>query len=471
MVKKKCLFRHESCLQVDALEKVKKGYGLVIDGAKGSGKSTLTWAWATEKAAKGETVLWAHIDNRTTKCTVVRLQKDVVKRVLFNNRVIDYSELRDSQFLDSAEDDIVVLDGFHHSVHESIVNQLMDPNVNKKGRRKILVSSFQAYFKVQDLMIVRSEAHRVASWTEEEYETAIQDTEFYEQVKNSLGPGKHKKEQLFSKLYYSGYSARFTFQFSIDQTKTEISTGIEKLGSYEKALSQDHSQAIPTAVNTLYAGIRCGDGAIKDAVVSKYTLRKMVEAKPSKALALAYRLGEALDNNSFLGWVYEADFLMNAKAMEQILLFDEKGEGAFKCDIKTVQYFSDITEINWKHDNCLWIPTKHNNPAFDFLYVHRKSHMRIALFGNVTISPRHSCKLQHIKAAMELSDLERLRYCAIAPLKEDKKKVGWDPPPADHAECLKKFKKGVSAEEFSGRDQCETLFFKSRNVAGAKGAR
>jgi len=181
--------------------------------------------------------------------------------------------------------------------------------------------------------------------------------------------------------------------------------------------------------------------------VSKYTLRKLVEAKP-EALAMAYRLGEALDNNSVLGWVYEADFLMNAKAMGQILLFDEKGEAAFKCDIKSVQYFSDIMEIDWKHDNCLWIPTKHNNPAFDFLYLYEEDYMGIAFFGNVTISPRHSCKLQHIEAAMKLSGLGRLRYCAIAPLKEDKKKVGWDPPPADHADASKILRKVFRLRNF-----------------------
>jgi len=48
-----------------------------------------------------------------------------------------------------------------------------------------------------------------------------------------------------------------------------MSRSIQILGSYEKALTEDHSQAIPTAVNTLYAGLRCGGGVIKDAVVQK----------------------------------------------------------------------------------------------------------------------------------------------------------------------------------------------------------
>jgi len=165
---------------------------------------------------------------------------------------------------------------------------------------------------------------------------------------------------------------------------------------------------------------------------------------------------------------HEADFLMNAKAMEQILLFDEKGAAAFKCGIKSAQYFSDITEMKWEHDYCLWIPTKCINPAFDFLFLHTEKHIKIALYEDLTISSHHSCKLQHIKAAMDFGGIKRLRYCAISPLKEHNEKVSWYPPAAHHAECLKEFKKDVLAKEFSGRDQCETLFFKSRNVAGAK---
>jgi len=62
--------------------------------------------------------------------------------------------------------------------------------------------------------MVHSEEHRVASWTEAEYKAAIQDTEFYDQVKDNLGPGKDKEQQLLSKLYTwdTQLASRFNFQ-------------------------------------------------------------------------------------------------------------------------------------------------------------------------------------------------------------------------------------------------------------------
>ena len=469
--------RHESDEHIKRLDAVKPGAGLIVDGPKGLGKSVITWTWARLKATSGSTVLWVHIDNFTKKAKVLEMDEKGVRELKFDGKPLSFGKLEKSELVDEAKHDIVILDGFHFAMHQHILTQLFDPSKNKK-RIRILVSSMQSQIQEKDLEMSNVEEYRLASWKTEEFEEVIKNEIFYKQVEGKLGPGDTKEKKLNSKLYYSGLSSRFTFYFSIERVQREIKKGLGKLPSKKQALDGDYSQEHLNASNALYGGVRNADGEVKDIFVSRYTLDQMYIECPDN-LSHAYKLAIALGNQSFLGWVVEADFLMSAKTniknQEPIKLYDSKGELKFKMEPNTYESFDETKGMEFK-ENVLYIPRKWNYPAFDFFYCYKVNRtlrqcvtaFNIILFGNVTVQHKSKeCKLQHVEQSAKDLNVRRVRFAGISPLSErhDNKMVTWLPPPKGKNN-INGFYYGDKRSRWNGNNHCETLFFKSKQYLG-----
>eukprot|EP00471_Norrisiella_sphaerica_P008131 CAMPEP_0184503348 /NCGR_PEP_ID=MMETSP0113_2-20130426/51840_1 /TAXON_ID=91329 /ORGANISM="Norrisiella sphaerica, Strain BC52" /LENGTH=288 /DNA_ID=CAMNT_0026892831 /DNA_START=1656 /DNA_END=2519 /DNA_ORIENTATION=+ len=280
-----------------------------------------------------------------------------VREMIFDHKPMDFSKLKKSELIDEADHDIVTLDGFQFGVHNKILKQCFSATKGD-NRIGIVVSSMQSYTQVKDLLASHTEEHRLASWMKEEFEEAIKNDQFYDQVKNKMGDGNTKKQRLNSKFYYAGLSARFMFHLSIEQVKEDIQKGLSRLNSKTGALAGKYSQEHSNAVNTLHAGVRTADGYVKDVFVSRYTLEQMYLVCPNQ-LAHAYHLAYTLGNESFLGWVVEADFLMGAKEKvknkESITLYDSNCAEKFEMKPTSWQSFDDTEDIKFKK-NTLYIP-------------------------------------------------------------------------------------------------------------------
>jgi hypothetical protein len=139
----------------------------LVSGPPGTGKSSVTWAWACLQAAKGisTSVLWAHL--RTGSTTVVVLNNGEQTAV----GTIQVSTL--VTVINRTDVSVIVLDGVLLQTERALLGAADTWVTKAAGQRLVHVTSESVVVTGQELVATESTKHLVTSWTFEQYQRAV----------------------------------------------------------------------------------------------------------------------------------------------------------------------------------------------------------------------------------------------------------------------------------------------------------
>jgi hypothetical protein len=189
--------------------------GFRVFGPPGIGKSCIVWAFVCDEFLRMQKkVLWVHVEKDAKPIHILMTEGKVFH--IFG---------ADHEFVSESDADIVVIDGVIGGVHrhslymESLWEWRVNPN-----RKAIQVASMQvkintASDKFKD--IVRC---TLAPWSLEDYLCACRDDEFFKSIAWAFEglTGEDNEDRIAEKFFFAGCSARWMFDFSVDDVKKDI---------------------------------------------------------------------------------------------------------------------------------------------------------------------------------------------------------------------------------------------------------
>ena len=102
--------------------------------------------------------------------------------------------------------------------------------------------------------------------------------------------------------FFAGCSARWMFDFSVDDLKQDIDDYLRQVPDSIALLKR-------SIVQSSLVGYPSGTGGFRDFFVSQYVAGEILRSGGSEAVKLDYGIARGLNNPSFTGWVFEMDFV------------------------------------------------------------------------------------------------------------------------------------------------------------------
>ena len=185
---------------------------------------------------------------------------------------------------------------------------------NGTNRKIVVVTSQQINIPLHDLKAAGSTRWPMPSWTWDEYRTACENEDFYQQVKRFLPEEGTKQEKLDVKYYLAGGSARWMFGLSFAELPKEINDQIVKVQNKNDLLAGLNGNTWAGAVGHLTMVNSRG----KEVLVSLYVMSKVAETVDveSNFLMKVRQYARQYNNPAFEGWVVEFDFLFRVRQAE-----------------------------------------------------------------------------------------------------------------------------------------------------------
>jgi hypothetical protein len=397
---KKMFCRDETLKLLTALNDFEKG--IQVTGPPGVGKSVTTWFWICHQVHKyNKSALWVHL-GRNTISYIIRLAPGE------SNYVSGECE----RILHDASEDIVVLDGVTED-RRSLIDSIYCRNF--LNRKSVIVASTALKKNYQDLTFNKIHAFSATSWSIEDYYAAVENNDFYDGVKNMLteestvtsnGTCTMTPRQLVDqKYYFAGRSARWMFDFPLDQVKEFIEDSFSRVVDYGTYLDRSVGSKSPIVVNHLISS----DVFFTSPFIARLFLRRGVD----KDVHQAYGIALGLRNPTFTGWVVEMDFILQ-------LIASKNNENSSmhlepQIELKVSHYvdcntdssesiLESVEEYGWKMEdmNNIWLlPTKWNQGGYDVAGFYVEGDLNILKFIQVTNAESHALKLSHFKTLAE----------------------------------------------------------------------
>ena len=397
--------RQEAVEQWNGLESLEKC--VHIEGSPGTGKSTLTWAWACYMAASTN-IVWVQCDPSGG----VRIRLLVAGSAVFLPGVsegqvhrIKDQMARWARLLDAH---IVIVDGITRA-QKNLFGEAAQWANKDSHRKAVLVSSAQLVLPEEYFSMFQIARLPIASWSIEQYEAACENCDLFNQVREKLGwtlsshgdnmSPESKRQLLDDKFHCAGASARWMFDMSRAEVNSAIDTYIRcvpNCGILADGVVGDRSDQ---ACNHLY----CVDDRGRQFFVSKAVMRALAQIANNEDVAIkrATQLGALYRNGAFDGWVFEYDFLLRSRfacdASEDRSLTvnaDERWPVHRRVMYDTVDDLAGVRDIDFS-PKTWYFPTKCNQGGFDAVMVTSPTTLR---FVQLTVAKTHSCKLQYLRA-------------------------------------------------------------------------
>jgi hypothetical protein len=364
---------------------------LHVEGPPGTGKSTISWAWACFRAKQNMSLLWVHRDH-TGSGRVAHFDSD--------GGIVSLPAKSDllSQFIDTAIADVVIVDGITKK-SDALLGAALTWCKQGDQRKVVVVSSSQIVLPVEDYDVHRMSKYSMPSWSRKQYVTACANDQFYESVKAFLGDEDTKEERLANKFFVAGASARWMFAVTRDKlVEEEIPTYIEELDNMQALISGMNGKRSATAVNHLCMVNKDRKGFI----VSEFAMRLIAEKCELSFVSQATNFAKKFKNKSFDGWVFELDFLL------QLRLADEGGRDLTVYDGQAEEHWTVGGRESFDHaleiaamelqDGVWLIPQRWNQGGFDAVQVLGGNAVR---FVQVTRAATHTLKLHYFVEVIE----------------------------------------------------------------------
>lgn len=142
----------------------------------------------------------------------------------------------------------------------------------------IAVASLQFYIPEEELNRFGLNKISCNGWTLEEYKLACNDQNFMKFVSEKFFQQETLKEEnnleeiLEEKFFFAGHSARYMFNFTIEQTLSDIHSNLNRIDSVDQLFKGLLGDASQTAVNHLFSKIDS-----KPVLVSQYVARELAK--------------------------------------------------------------------------------------------------------------------------------------------------------------------------------------------------
>ena len=404
--------REASQALFDAL--TKNAATLLVEGPPGTGKSILTWYWASEIALKTDiTVCWIHV-----------VPTGVVKAcMLGSNKVFRYrtiSRLANAQlFIEGSDADVVIVDGMTEENRSQLMPVALNCRTLNPEISVVFVTSAQIRLPVQVLRQDRIEIHKVPSWTLAEYQAACENEKFFDEVKENLSEDENFDEKITGKYFYAGGSARWMFALNVTEVIEDAFSSLSKVTDMNLLLSGLQGSKSGTSVNHLLQQDLEG----KTFIVSEYVLRQLVSKCETRFIREATSYSYQLHNPSFDGWIFELDFLFQLRLVEKGILTIRNGQQDEIWQVSRRIPFHKEDELKGKkikehgkpevHENKMglqpgdWLlPQRWNQGCYDAVQILPQSpnvptnfHIGVR-FVQVTRGESHSLKLRYPRALL-----------------------------------------------------------------------
>jgi hypothetical protein len=237
-----------------------------IEGPPGTGKSTITWAWACV-FARQQPLVWAHHSSDLRKpTTVTLLAGGIATSFARGGENFDYVFALAAW----ANAHLVVVDGVKQESSQLAADARVWATADPQRRKVVTVSSTQLAI---DAVTARCDAItfcEVFSWANADYTAACQAPDgdrFWQYVKGNLGwqppangphrsppeEERYKTTLLDERFFLAGASARWMFAFTTPDLRREIDVVVQRVQNAGAAVGQQQGMRARDAVNKAYA--------------------------------------------------------------------------------------------------------------------------------------------------------------------------------------------------------------------------
>jgi len=399
-----------------------------IEGPPGTGKSTITWAWACE-LARQQPVLWAHHSSNLRESTTVTL--------LAGGRLASFKwrgENFDSIFFLAAWASVrvIVVDGVKREHAQLAADAREWTTVDPQLRRKVVtVSSAQLRFKSDTERTHAMIRRPVFSWAKVDYVSACADEAFWDHVKGTLGwapsaelPRTAAEEEAIkgdlirSRFFLAGASARWMFALSRDQLLEKIADCVDAVSDAAAAAGSEQGERSRDAVNSLYA-------RFPSAIPHTPAVRCLVSGKVTRLLgdrcdlnfittATRHNLPAGTD-----GTVFELDFRHHIKQAAQrghgnnfvtVYVHDGPQCRGLRLPVTRVFEFNAVADLAVLDivDGAWFLPLDDCNGGYDFAFYDNGCLFSLQITKEL---PSHSEKWRYMN---ELAEVVHGRLTALA---------------------------------------------------------
>jgi hypothetical protein len=368
---------------------------MMIQGPPGSGKSSITWAWACEQ----DYVCWIHLDElKGTVCW--KDASDSWSKATYSNDSL-------SAFVDSSKSRVLILDGIVKEKHEILLSHAvanwLDVDV---GRKLIIVCSLQYVIKTETLKVHNYKTFQMPSWSLEEYTSAYSHVMMKHSITTEILPENEvqdedekvkdekdkDKEKLQDKFFVAGGSARWMFQFTVNEVIADIEMHVSRIGSDLTLLMNG---LLGERSNTSISHLFCVFNTKEAFIVSEFATRSIAEKCEAAFLIQARNSSLAISNPTFDGWIFEAEFIYKLRSKEITVLFESSALALPVASKYRFCNLPDIVDVKLPAslDNVWFVPSKWNQACFDVVQALPDGGFR---FIQVTKSLEHTLKLKYI---------------------------------------------------------------------------
>ena len=332
-----------------------------ITGDPGCGKSCVVWSWCCYKVTKGKTVLWIHPTDR----------EKIPERVLLLNGFND----EDSTFMGTTysysvktslpKADILVLDG----ITEKNSNECFGWVVPKKYSCKFVVSSQQLQLKKEEDL---KNEYVLSCWEKEDFIDALKNEALLKWIRSTpdVLPNSGTVEEIVDfKYFYAGRSARWMFQYTINDVKLFIGKHLDRCPNFDTLVTGMSGPQSSVAINHLIS--KLPDKTVD--LISLYATQQLLKNTARKSIAEAELLLQGYP--TCLGFLFEIKFLF------RIRLGKEKPSTPIQLNgldgnSETWGYNKEYTldEFSFKDiSTCAendWIIPNWNQQAYDYVQIY-----------------------------------------------------------------------------------------------------
>jgi len=379
----------------------KKNY--LISGPPGCGKSSLIWWWCLSQS---KPVFWVHF----TKSGCISI-------CIINNSTITPYVITNSNFEIPSDSELIVFDGITDA---SQLGPGVSFNLTQdKPAQFIAVSSLQVYVPQEELNVSQMSIIACNGWTFEEYQSTCQNQNFLRFVSNKLADSKEElnintsilEDILQEKFFLAGHSARFMFNFTIEEARQDISKNLERINSVDQLTKGLNGNGSDDTVNHLFSKID-----FKTVLVSQYVTRELSKKNYENFIKTLTIHSKSLNNGSFDGWVFQMDFLetlrkaVNNKSTLQLAC------GKTWKVINTIDFYreEELENENIPIVDGTWIiPSKVNHGCYDVAQYTSDSGINLLRIVQLTVANTHSLKLQHVLKLLSLKPFQYINSLEV----------------------------------------------------------
>ena len=381
--------------KMDSLASPKSGFTrLNVVGAPGTGKSMVAWAWTcfTALSTPRKNIIWVHLNKADNKISLCHFDKGKIKTFEKGSQMFEKT-IRD------VNADLMVIDGVTNKDYDLFTSASTEWRLNSERRRVAIIMSASVVLSSQQQKQAQLEEWHMPSWTLDNYEAACANPEFYNQVKKFLPKGYDQiKDQLASKFFMAGSSARWMFSFKYEELEDEIKKQLGRVENKEWILSDISGNNCERAVGHL----RFEDKNKGVFFVSQYVMIQVAKKCELQFIKDAYTFIAKHRNPAFKGWIVEFDFLgqLHQALRHKTKVVVRKDKQELHLPVTVIKYINTDGAgpsflQNLKKRPGLWlIPTRWNQGGYDAVYIDNNNTVN---FVQITISGRHDLKLQYMQ--------------------------------------------------------------------------